>query len=314
MEITLQGLERMIDGAIEGNIIQASRRIIFTYCNEEAKTRGFFFADILYNLGGTGLLVKYEEKFFLLTAQHVINVHYTEPQNESPFFTNALARSQWDDLNKLLYPIRGWKIGSLIESDISWIDDEDIVLIEMGHPMPGGYPEHFLDFDNIESVSHVRKEDFRNGLILLAAGYPIDENHVMPAVGGEHDFVTNLSRRTYPGFCVVEEGNPYIRFERQYTHEEMNGMSGGVVTNVEPVAKDTRWVGMIQKAGNGTLRFYPAYLILPALLRYREAPNYIIDPAANLVKLECQSSPEAIQGRKKYNEILKKMGNHQRLK
>lgn len=313
MSFTWPELDGFISRAVQGNMIQASRRLIFTHCNEELEQRGFFFADVLYNFGGTGLLIKYEEKFFLLTAQHVIKAHYSEPQNESPFFTNALAKGQWDDLSKLLYPIRGWEIGSLIKSDIPWIDDEDIVLVEMGQPMPGGYPEHFLDFDTQDSVVCLKQDEFQEGLIFLAAGYPIEENHVMPAGEGEHDFATNLHRFTYPGFCTMENGNPYLRFEREYTHEEMNGVSGGVVTNVEPNAEQTRWVGMIQKAGNGTLRFYPAYLILPAILKYREAQTYVIDPAANLVDLEMQATPEAIQARKEFNEMVRQIGERETL-
>lgn len=304
----MKELDNLIGAIVKGNFIQSSRRLIFTYCTEEIKERGGYFADVLYNKGGTGVLIKYEEKFFLLTAQHVIDAHYDLPQNESPFFTNALAKGQWDSLSKLLYPIRGWSIGTLINTDIPWIDDEDIVLVEMGQPMPGGFPEHFLDLDTDQGVRIMNKDDFEEGLILLAAGYPIEENLIQPAENGMHDFQTNLSRRTMPGLCVMEGGFPYIRFQKNYRYEEMNGLSGGVVTNVEFEADQARWAGMIQKAGNGFLRFYPSYAILPAILSYRQAESFIIDPAANLVNLDLQSTPEAIKGRKKFNAMLKGLG------
>jgi hypothetical protein len=204
--------------------------------------------------------------------------------------------------------MRGWSIGSLINTGISWIDDEDIVLVEMGHPMPGGYPEYFLDLDADHGVRIMSKDDFEDGLVLLAAGYPIEENLIQPAENGKHAFQTNLNRRTMPGFCKMENGFPFIRFQKNYSYEEMNGLSGGVVTNVELEGDQARWAGMIQKAGNGSLRFYPAYAMLPAILSYRKAESFIIDPAANIVDVDFQSTPKAIQGRKERNAMLKELG------
>ena len=307
MKFTLEQVEGFIDEAVKDDLIQSSRRLIFTHCNEGIERRRFYFADTLYNFGGTGVLIKFEEKFFLLTAQHVIDAHYTSPQNESPFFTNALVRSQWDGLHKLLYPIRGWKIGSLINSDIPWIDDGDVALIELGQPIPGGYPECYIDLDSSEGVNVIREGEFYEGWILLASGYPIDENLVEWSDDGKHDYKTNLRRSTFPGFCVFNGGKPYVEFKLEHSHADMNGVSGGVVTNVPSPGDQIGWAGMIQKAGNGNLWFYPAYLLYPAIMRYRESPSYVIDPAANLVSVEYQSTPEAIQRRKEYNLWLKNL-------
>lgn len=313
MPLTQAEIDAFLDAAIQCNLIQSTRRLIFTLCTEKREQRSRYYADILYNLGGTSTLIKYEEIFFLLTAQHVIDKHYTAPQNESPFFTNALANSAWDEISKLLYPLRGWKIGSLIKCDNPWVDEDDIVLVELGQPMPGGYPENFLDLDSSDSVSIVTAEDFYEGMVLLAAGYPIDENLIEQSDDGIHDHKTNLKRTTFPGFCVIENGHPYIEFQKKHSHQVMNGISGGMVTNLQPAPDEVAWAGMIQKAGNGSLRFYPAHLILPAILNYRASQNYVIDPAVHLTNPEYHATPEALEGRREFNAMVKELTQRRKI-
>ena len=202
------------------------------------------------------------------------------------------------------FPMRGWRIGELITADSPCIDMQDIVLIELSSSL-FRFPDKFIDLDGTNGRITVAVSDLYDGMLLVASGYPIDENPIEYPYGDDYNCSTVINKHIFHGICEFEGSAPLLRFFSQITHSEMNGMSGGMVSNLMPKANQVAWVGMFQKAGNGILRFYPACWIIPAIKNYMQASHYVIDPAVHMANLEIESTPEAIQGRAEYFKMIK---------
>ncbi len=303
MKIPKRKMESFFEKASKGNVVQSVRRMIFTHCSEAMSETGRYHADLVYNHGGSCIFIKFEQKFFILTAQHVIDAHYIEPQNESPFFTHLFAKRGWQEATDLGFPIRGWRIGELIKRSCSNIDNDDIVLVELGDIFR--YPDNFIDLDSRYAPKGVDFSELYEGMLLVASGYPINENPIDYPYGDEFNCATVINKRIRLGICNKFGDSYCVKFPDGASHDDLNGMSGGVVSNVMPKANQTEWVGMIQKGGGGLLHFYPACWIIPAIKRFREASYYAIDPAQALSDPHFQGSPEIIGERKKYYDIIK---------
>lgn len=307
MRITIKKLDRYYKNVSRSNLIQSTRRLIFTHCSIPMETTGRYFADMIYCAGGTGILLKYQQKFFILTAQHVIDANYKDPQNESPFFTPLLSNKSLNghNIEEIGFPMRGWRIGELIPENNYTGERDDLVLIELsGFIMI--HPDRYIDFDKVSHPKGVNPKLLTNGLFLVSSGYPIDKNPIEYLDNSEYNCVTTLHRHILPGKCEIIEGQPILRLENKLSHAEINGMSGGLVSNISEKANKTEWVGLIQRGGEGMIRFFPAFYIIPAIKRYTKSSYYIIDPAAELSNLEVENSPDAIFARKELLEMAKK--------
>lgn len=265
---------------------------------------GRYHADTVYNFGGTGTLIKYHQKFFLLTAQHVLDAHYEIAQNESPFFTHLFSNRGWTGAEDLGFPMRGWRIGELIKADMPNIDMQDIVLVELASLFR--FPNTFIDLDSPNAPKGVPVRSLYKGMFLVASGYPINENPIEYPYGDDYNCSTVLNKHITYGACDFDGSAPTLRFYKEKTHAMLNGMSGGMVSNLMPKPNQVEWVGMIQKAGNSVLHFYPACWIIPAIRAYTQASHYVIDPAVLMTNLEFDSSPEAVEGRRSFYQRIKK--------
>lgn len=94
-----------------------------------------------------------------MTAKHVLDNHYDHaaPQNESPFLTFTFADKGIDNERDILRPIRAWRIGELIHSDTTAMDQDDLILIEF-NVLFHGYPDKFIDLDKAY-IGDPRKQD-----------------------------------------------------------------------------------------------------------------------------------------------------------
>lgn len=285
--------------------MQAARRLIFTHCSQSMEELGRYHADTVYSFGGTGIFIKYHQKFFLLTAQHVLDANYKSAQNESPFFTHLYAHQGWQGVEDLGFPMRGWRIGELISADSPNIDMQDIVLIELASLFR--FPDKFIDLDSGHAPVGVPVRSLYKGMLLIASGYPIDENPIEYPYADDYNCSTVINKHISYGVCDFDGSAPVLRFFEEKTHGMLNGMSGGMVSNLMPKANQVEWVGMIQKAGNSVLHFYPACWIIPAIRSYLQASYYVIDPAVGLTNLELESSAEAVEGRRGYYQLIKSM-------
>lgn len=304
MKIPVRKLSRFYEKTTHSNVVQSVRRLIFTHCSQSMEELGRYHADTVYNFGGTGTLIKYHQKFFLLTAQHVLDAHYEIAQNESPFFTHLFSNRGWTGAEDLGFPMRGWRIGELIKADMPNIDMQDIVLVELASLFR--FPNTFIDLDSPNAPKGVPVRSLYKGMFLVASGYPINENPIEYPYGDDYNCSTVLNKHITYGACEFDGSAPTLHFYKEKTHAMLNGMSGGMVSNLMPKPNQVEWVGMIQKAGNSVLHFYPACWIIPAIRAYTQASHYVIDPAVVMANLEFDSSPEAVEGRRSFYQLIKR--------
>lgn len=289
--------------SLENNIIKSSRRIFFTcdinYIDEEV----YQYDDMTYSCGGTGVLIKYNERFFLLTAEHVLRANgcLPEPHSDSPFFTHVLANGNINEREDRLYPIRVWWIGELINQNLEGVEASDLVLVELSFVVLK-FPDRFIDLDRKKHIKGIRANYMFNGMRLLASGFPVIDNEIDYEKGG----TTNLCRRIVSGVFFKEKHSFCMVLDHQLSHDELNGMSGGVVSNVTPIPRLTQWVGMIQRGSNGRIIFCPACYIIPAIKEYWKAGYCNLDPSTQLTSLDKELSIDGFNGRKRLNRAAKR--------
>lgn len=229
----MPSLEERYQLTCEGAVLQSTRRLLFTHCTKNTEELGHYHADMVFSHGGTGILLKYNELFFIITAQHVLDENYTAAQNESPFFTTLGSTGGYREagLGQLGFPIRGWRIGESIAGEVPNIDFEDIVLVELAHPMQ--YPNTFLDLDDPSEVArHAGPLDPEEGY-LAVSGYPNEHNPIEYPFA-EVNCVATLHRHIYCGRHTPAGGVSALQLHVSLSHEEMNGISGDLFRRLRP--------------------------------------------------------------------------------
>lgn len=308
-KISSKRIRKAYDRMVNGNLIQSPRQLLFTCSYGTIESRGYYYADTVWSWGGTGILIKFEEKFFILTPQHVINAHAPNLlfQNESPFFSHVFCKGFNSSIEEFAFPIRGWKIGQLISSESPTIDNDDLVLVELGDLLR--YPDQFIDLDSANAPQGLPLKSIYEGMCLIVSGFPAQRSNINYHYEDDAPFVhtVGLSKDIYLGTCIFEKNFPMVKLRENLDHSELNGMSGGIVTNLQPKPNQAEWVGLIQKAGNGYVHFYPAEWIIPAIKRFRESECYIIDPAAEFSDPNLQGAPEVIYERREIYKMIKRL-------
>lgn len=144
-------------------------------------------------------------------------------------------------------------------------------------------PEHCIEI--IDKSSVLTKEELFDGQFLLVTGYPLERNSFdFTPQSKDITHTTNIQRHTIPGIYLTNDSDSYISFEfteGDTKHENVNGMSGGAVYNVQPKANQVKLAGIPVTAGNNICRFIPSYVFIDAVLNYRNSSVTIIDPAVN---------------------------------
>lgn len=238
---------------------------------------------------GTGTLLRYEGSFFLLMPSHVLHVNMGSAiQNESPLWTHKRHPPKQRELHDMLFARRWYDIGPFVESaGIDWtVNVQDVILVELFWPLPPIYPWPFIDLDDPKFLV-IPLCQFFEGQLLLVNGYPHRLNTFdhFDEPRGQFTHSTNIIRHSKVGTCKLDKGEPWISFQftdGNHTPEDIDGMSGGVVCNVEENTAASRWAGMACTAGQGMCRFIPAQLLVPAIKRYRAAQSVVLDPASLL--------------------------------
>ncbi|SFL99414.1 hypothetical protein [Nitrosomonas communis] len=282
-KISQKKLDYILEKARFSNVAKSCRRFLFNYLAESMEQRGYFHVDRMYG-AGSGVLLKYKDKFFVLTAKHVLknNLH-GEFQNESPFWIPVKFKPKWETLYDFMFPHLIWNIGELMPIVDCDIVLSDICLVELFEPKKYHFPDHYIEIKNINSV--LSKKEFYEGQFLLISGYPFEKNHFdFPLVSEKYTHSTIIHRQTIPGILIKPDDIGYISFQLtdgDFQHENLDGMSGGVVYNVMPKANQIRLAGIAITAGNNICRFIPSYLFIDAILDYQNASYKIIDPIIN---------------------------------
>ncbi|MDO8845246.1 hypothetical protein [Methylicorpusculum sp.] len=279
-KLTQKKLKKYIDKAATSNVAKSTRRFFFNHLYESMESRGYFHVDQMYG-AGSGVLLKINDEFFVLTARHVIeNNIQGELQNESPFWVPAKNRAVWSSQYDFLFPKRVWNVGELISEEINGIDSSDICLVEVFHPQKFHIPDHFIEISSMDSA--LKEEEFFNGQILLVTGYPFERNSFDFTPQSENiTHTTKIQRHTIPGRYIIDENDSYISFditEGETCHKNVNGMSGGAVYNVQPKANQVKLAGIPVTAGDNICRFIPSYMFIDAIINFRDSSNRTIDP------------------------------------
>ena len=234
-------------------------------------------------------MIKFENTFFCLTARHVLDnnqIDLENLQNESPFWVWRNSQSAPEELIDFLFPKYLWNISELItEEGWNFVDFSDVVLIEMFPPFPHKQPDMFLEITNsIENI--VTRDQFDDGQFLSVSGYPFQINaYEFENVREGYTHETRMQRRSLMG--INRQYNDGWTIDLSATDsdeldaEHINGMSGGIVCNINSPNLPIKWAGMITSYEQPPqIRFIPAYILHSAILNYRQSTRISLDPAS----------------------------------
>lgn len=274
-KISPKKLAKYIDKAAKSNVAKSTRRFFFNHLYESAQYRGYFHVDLMYGLG-SGVLLRFDDEFFILTAKHVIANNVSDGfQNESPFWFSVKDKARFSAPHDILFPKRIWNIGELVH-----FADGDLCLIELFYPKKFHMPDHFIEIK--DKTSFLTKKEFFDGQLLLTTGYPFEKNSFdFTPINKDYSHSTKVQRHTIPGVYLPKKGVGFISFEMtggNYKHENINGMSGGAVYNVQFKANQVKLAGIPLTAGNNICRFLPSYLFIDAIINYKDASCNVVDP------------------------------------
>lgn len=284
VEVAFDVFKRAFDDVCRSTAIKATRRIFFNHLDKKIEERGFFHVDTMYG-AGSGVLIKHENTFYLLTADHVIAnaTNYTF-FNESPFWIPSQSNCFPQELEAFLMPAQILHIGETVPDRGAKFESKDIILIELFFPSVKYMPDHFLNLDaNPDLLASI--EGFYEGQFLVAAGFPFDTNCFEWFDETRDDGMThstNVNRLIVDGICEIDEGEPILsRRLHSGTFPNLSGASGGIVTNIPAPGETVKMLGILVSAGSTIVRFVPSYVIAEALSRKQSARITSVDPAFN---------------------------------
>lgn len=120
---------------------------------------------------------------------------------------------------------------------------------------------------------------------MFISGYPFEKNSYDWSIEHpEFTHATTIHRQSYVGTFEEDSSVGFISFEvmdGDVTHENSNGMSGGIVYNVEEKLENIKFCGMVLTAGSNKCHFLPSYLLYNAITNYKQAPYITVDPMAD---------------------------------
>jgi hypothetical protein len=281
--IEFEYFQKALKATCESTPIKATRRIFFNYLNKSTEERGVFHVDLMYG-SGSGVLIKHDYTFYLLTADHVIaNATSYSFTNQSPFWTTSQANRFPQELEAFLMPAQVVHIGETIPDQGHHFDSKDLILIELFFPSVKYMPDEFIDLDANREIL-ATTEGFYEGQFLLAAGYPFDTNHFefLEETPDGMTHSTLVNRLIVDGICQFDEGDPIMtRQLRSGTFPNLSGASGGIVTNIPAPGHEVKMLGMLVSAGSEIVRFIPSYVLAAALSNKLIARVTAVDPAFN---------------------------------
>ncbi|MDX5340010.1 MAG: hypothetical protein LPK25_13355 [Cyclobacteriaceae bacterium] len=260
------------------NLLKSSRRIHFNFVNEqlaEGEWRSEYWSG-----NASSILLKMNDRFFILTAKHVLaHTAYPYP-NASPIWVDAQNKfHERKHVTQYLHCGRQWHIEDLIPNDGFFDNDEekDILLIEMFPPRELFYPDDYLDFDR--NIVYLSEEDFVDGKPCFISGFPARLNgysYDNPPQGYTHS--TEIHREHLSGKFIKEGDFGFIELSDSRSHLDLVGFSGGLVISTIGDTPDLGFAGLVIRGGNGKIHFIPVYAFIDALLNYQQSNSELIDP------------------------------------
>lgn len=131
-----------------------------------------------------------------------------------------------------------------------------------------------------------KKEHFFEGRLLNISGYSHSKNNYDWDIEHENPQFTHgtsIIRQTYTGIFRDNGELGYIELidDKDVTNNDANGMSGGIVYDIQNKGNKTKFSGLILTVSNNMSNFLPSYLLMPSILNYKNAPCEILDPIEN---------------------------------
>ncbi len=273
--------------------------------------------------GGSSILLKYNHSILLLTCKHVLEnqcIDYkTETESASPFWVHIQSEFKetayfLSEMQKFLMPHKYIYVDEDINKN--FIDNNpklnvtDFILVQMFDSffMNFGFSQKsedlqpflrnmkFIDLDSHDV--YLKENEFYEGQDLIFSGYPQNENHFKYLESNEPNELVcetiNFKRYIFGNYEKEDPNNKeefgYLRIHSEsnqnINHDDMVGMSGGIVTNVDVTSQKVKWAGMGISMGNGIIRFIPAFIIVNCLTA---KPLKL----ANFKYIDMGSAPEA---------------------
>ncbi|MCM1961827.1 hypothetical protein NCY62_01155 [Acinetobacter pittii] len=264
-------------------LAQSTRRIfhIFTDASlDESQS----FRDIFFAHGGTGILIKDNLKYFLLTAHHVIKDYIENSPNTSPFRITNKSTTNFSKVDDFLYPKYFWTIGDIVEEH-EYYDFKDAVIVELFHPLPDQVVDHFID---INKVQPLEINEFKEGMIAVDFGYSLEsnpyfyeaDNTIAPYNGEIHACSTKIHMDIINGY-LKKDLFTFVFEKYNYLDLNTNGMSGGLIAGI--VDGVARPLGMHLRGSSTSkqINFLPIAELFRAVKRRDESKKIIIDYCAH---------------------------------
>lgn len=218
---------------------------------------------------GTGIIIKFGNKFYLLCLYHSFSDDKNEiiedkVKNLRVFYKTYLGNFDKKNIKPeeyLLFPEKC--LTNTIQHDLMLSDEVVIIsLSDINQLQPIGY----LDFDDpiFEVYLLSDKEPIENEL-LFACGFPLNKNEVEIDFTYDDDFNTNSEIKKvshevaiFGGVCIKDEIG--FAIQKQDTNssfgENINGTSGGIVIRMKN-NNEFEWVGVIMRGNEDLIRFIP---------------------------------------------------------
>ncbi|MEN8398467.1 hypothetical protein ABFP04_12705 [Acinetobacter towneri] len=263
-----------------------STRRIFHIFSDTSVDEGTSFRDIYFTNWGTGILVKDDLKYFLLTARHVMEDYFkhSSATNTSPFRVTDRSTRSFSKVDDFLYPKYFWTIGDIIEEH-EYYDFKDAILVELFHPVPGQVVDHFID---INTVKPLEIDEFKDGMVAVDFGYSIQsnpyfydsDNNIAPFNNEIHSCSTTINMDIINGHLRKDKFT-FVFEKYNNLYLDTNGMSGGLIIGV--VDGIARPLGMHFRGSSTSnkINFLPIAELFRAIKCRDQSEKIIIDYCAH---------------------------------
>ncbi len=264
-------------------ILKSSRRLYFNYCYESTAKKGHWHSDI-WNGNASGILLKMENRFFVLTAKHCLDIADIN-QNESPIWVDVKSHSlKKETIHQYLFSGGIWNIKTLVPSSSfksCLVDGKDLALIEMFKPHPFYEPDIFIDIT--DKTSCISKDELDEDDLLVVSGYPAHLNqYYYEGCPDGYTHRTDVHRQWLIGKYKKEDDCGHIELINYNEDIKLKGFSGGLVIKFCSDKSKQKLVGLITSGHKNIIRFIPIWLVIDALLNFEEATFKKLDPRFGL--------------------------------
>lgn len=222
---------------------------------------------------GTGIIIKFNKKFYLLCLYHSFSDKNNEPlideiQNIAITYKTYLGEFDRENIKPekyLIYPTSFCV--NTISDDLMLSEKVATLSLYVEKTMS---PIGYLDFDNKNFEKYLLSERKPNqNEILLACGFALSKNTV-EITDEKYDDNFNLIEESkidrvnhevsiLGGVCKQDELGFFIEKQDKnsiFGEENVNGVSGGIVMSM-----NDEWIGVVMRANDDVIRFIPYYLI-----------------------------------------------------